>query len=66
MSLTNLLPLSRSYWLDFPLKAGNKGFEGLSTLRMSGNDYLLGLCEGNKCKSGNAGKSPGKGTYPGL
>ena len=51
----------RSYWLDFPLKAGNKGFEGLSTLRYAGNDFLLGLCEGNNCKSGSAGAHPGKG-----
>ena len=51
----------RSYWLDYPLKAGNKGFEGLATLRSAGNEYLLGLCEGNKCKSGKAGKKPGKG-----
>ena len=51
----------RSYWLDFPVKAGNKGFEGLSTLHHAGNDYLLGLCEGNKCKSGSAGVQPGKG-----
>jgi hypothetical protein len=51
----------QSYWLDFPLKSGNKGFEGLSTLHCAGNDYLLGLCEGNKCKSGSAGVEPGKG-----
>jgi hypothetical protein len=51
----------RSYWLDFPLRAGNKGFEGLATLHASGNEYLLGLCEGNKCKGGRAGKTPGEG-----
>jgi hypothetical protein len=51
----------KRYWLDFPLKAGNKGFEGLSFLRFAGNDYLLGLCEGNKCKSGSTGIKPGKG-----
>jgi len=51
----------RSYWLDFPIRAGNKGFEGLATLHASGNEYLLGLCEGNKCKGGKAGKTPGKG-----
>jgi hypothetical protein len=51
----------RSYWLDFPLKTGNKGFEGLSTLHHAGNEYLLGLCEGNDCKSGSAGVQPGKG-----
>jgi hypothetical protein len=51
----------KSYWLDFPLKAGNKGFEGLSTLHVHGNDYLLCLCEGNDCKGGSAGAEPGKG-----
>jgi hypothetical protein len=51
----------KSHWLNFPLKAGNKGFEGLSTLRYAGNDYLLGLCEGNDCKRGKAGVRPGKG-----
>ncbi|MCU0628104.1 MAG: hypothetical protein MUE45_01255 [Methanoregulaceae archaeon] len=50
-----------TYWLNFPLKKGNKGFEGLSTLRYAGNEYLLGLCEGNDCKSGSAGVQPGKG-----
>ena len=51
----------KGHWLDFPLKAGNKGFEGLSTLHYSGNDYLLGLCEGNDCKSGKSGAHPGNG-----
>jgi hypothetical protein len=48
-------------WLKFPLKAGNKGFEGLATLSYLGNDYLLGLCEGNDCKSGSAGVESGNG-----
>ena len=51
----------KGHWLDFPLKAGNKGFEGLSTLHYSGNNYLLGLCEGNDCKSGKGDAHPGKG-----
>jgi hypothetical protein len=51
----------RSDWLNYPLKGGNKGFEGLSTLYYAGNEYLLGLCEGNDCKSGNSGVEPGKG-----
>ena len=51
----------KSHWLNFPLNAGNKGFEGLSTLRSAGDDYLLGLCEGNDCKRGKAGVRPGKG-----
>ncbi len=50
-----------SSWLDFPIRSGNKGFEGLSILRSGGYYYLLGLCEGNNCKSGSAGKKPGRG-----
>ena len=33
----------------------------MSVLHYTGNDYLLGLCEGNKCKSGSAGVHKGKG-----
>lgn len=51
----------RSHWLDFPIRSGNKGFEGVATLHCAGCVYLLGLCEGNDCKSGSAGKKPGNG-----
>ena len=51
----------KGHWLNFPLKAGNKGFEGLSTLHYAGNNYLLCLCEGNDCKSGKKGAQPGNG-----
>ena len=51
----------KGHWLNFPLKTGNKGFEGLSTLHHAGNNYLLGLCEGNDCKSGKTGAQPGNG-----
>jgi hypothetical protein len=51
----------RSFRLEFPLKAGNKGFEGLTAFHDAGDDYLLGLCEGNGCKTGSAGARPGKG-----
>jgi len=50
-----------SHWLDFPVKRENKGIEGLSYLRYRGQDTILGLCEGNACKSGSAGREPGKG-----
>ena len=50
-----------SFWLDFPVETDNKGFEGLSYLRYQGEDYVLGLCEGNACKSGSRGRKPGKG-----
>ncbi len=52
---------TRSHWLNFPLKSGNKGFEGLTSLRYRDEDYLLCLCEGNDCKGGEAGEQPGKG-----
>ena len=50
-----------SHWLDFPVKRENKGIEGLSYLRYRDENYLLGLCEGNACKSGSAGREPGQG-----
>ena len=40
----------------------SKGFEGAAGLK--GNDgqlYILGLCEGNHCKEGDAGKDKGNG-----
>lgn len=51
----------RSSWLDFPVLKGNKGFEGLCTLRHAGEGYLLCLCEGNGCRGGKKGREPGKG-----
>jgi hypothetical protein len=50
-----------SGWLDFPLDASNKGLEGLTCLERDGQTYLLGLCEGNHCKPGAAGRRPGGG-----
>ena len=50
-----------SFWLDFKLETDNKGMEGLSHLHYQGEDFILGLCEGNACKSGNKGRKPGKG-----
>jgi hypothetical protein len=48
-------------WLDFPLEGANKGLEGLTFLRRRDRAYLLGLCEGNRCKSGEEGRRPGGG-----
>ena len=50
-----------SAWLDFPLDRPNKGLEGLTCVRREGQTYLLGLCEGNRCKGGAAGRVPGGG-----
>ncbi|HYB86154.1 MAG TPA: hypothetical protein VEC76_04840 [Streptosporangiaceae bacterium] len=48
-------------WLDFPLRRANKGLEGLTCVHRQGQTYLLGLCEGNRCRGGAAGRVPGGG-----
>jgi hypothetical protein len=50
-----------SAWLDFPLDRPNKGLEGLTCVHREGQTYLLGLCEGNRCKGGAEGRIPGGG-----
>ena len=50
-----------SDWLDFPLDRPNKGLEGLDCIHRAEQTYLLGLCEGNRCKGGAAGRRPGGG-----
>jgi len=51
----------RRRWVEFPFEKRNSGFEGLSAIRSRGRDYLLALCEGNKCRAGRKGKRPGGG-----
>jgi hypothetical protein len=48
-------------WLHFPLDQPHKGLEGLTCVRRDGHAYLLGLCEGNRCKGGAEGRVPGGG-----
>jgi len=48
-------------WVDFPFQKRNTGFEGLSVVRSGGQDYLLALCEGNRCSAGRKGHKPGGG-----
>jgi hypothetical protein len=48
-------------WLDFPLDRENKGIEGLTCVHREGQTYLLGLCEGNRCRGGKEGEIPGGG-----
>jgi hypothetical protein len=48
-------------WVDFALAGENKGMEGLAYVHRDGQDYVLGLCEGNKCKGGKQGRKPGGG-----
>jgi len=47
--------------LEFPLPSANKGLEGLTLVRRDGEVFLLGLCEGNRCRSGKDGRRPGGG-----
>src|SRR5436190_15062066 len=49
------------HWIDFSFEKRNTGFEGLSVVRRAGRDYLLALCEGNRCRAGRRGKKPGGG-----
>ena len=51
----------RRRWVDFPFEKRNTGFEGLSAVRWNGRDYLLALCEGNRCRAGRKGRKPGGG-----
>jgi hypothetical protein len=51
----------RRRWVDFSFEQRNTGFEGLSAVRWKGRDYLLALCEGNRCRAGRRGRKPGGG-----
>jgi len=48
-------------WVDFSFEERNTGFEGLAAVRWRGHDYLLALCEGNRCRAGSKGRRPGGG-----
>ncbi|HXG55846.1 MAG TPA: hypothetical protein VNJ03_10745 [Vicinamibacterales bacterium] len=52
---------ARRRWVDFSFDKRNKGFEGLSAVHWEGRDYLLALCEGNRCRGGRKGRKPGGG-----
>jgi hypothetical protein len=47
--------------IDFTFQSGNKGFEAVTHVRRNGRDFLLGLCEGNRCRCGKKGRTPGGG-----
>jgi hypothetical protein len=47
--------------VDFRFKSSNKGFEAVAHVRRNKKDYVLALCEGNKCKCGEKGRKPGGG-----
>ena len=51
----------RRRWVDFAFDERNTGFEGLCAVRWRGQDFLLALCEGNRCRANRAGRKPGGG-----
>ena len=48
-------------WVNVAFQKRNTGFEGLAAMRWKGKDYLLALCEGNRCRAGRAGRKGGGG-----
>nr|ADC36014.1 conserved hypothetical protein [uncultured bacterium 259] len=53
--------LKSQRWVDFPFEKRNTGLEGLAAIRWKGSNYLLALCEGNKCRAGRRGRAGGGG-----
>lgn len=51
----------KSEWLGYNFQSLNKGFEGLAYVYSQKQDFLLGLCEGNECETGQIGETPGGG-----
>jgi hypothetical protein len=51
----------RRRWVEFAFEKRNTGFEGLVAVRRQREDYLLALCEGNRCRAGRRGEKPGGG-----
>ncbi len=47
--------------LEYVFQHPNKGFEGIACVIRGGQEYLLALCEGNKCRGGRRGRRPGGG-----
>jgi len=47
--------------VNLSFKTRNTGLEGLAALRWKGKDYLLALCEGNRCRAGKQGRKGGGG-----
>ena len=48
-------------WVNVPFEKENKGLEGIVYLARDDIDYVLGLCEGNRCRGGKEGRKPGGG-----
>ena len=57
----DMLNCIKSRPVDFELEDDRKGFEAVGHVRRENRDYVLALCEGNKCRSGRKGREPGGG-----
>jgi len=55
------LTLMERHWGEISLAGKNKGGEGIAYIRRRDDEFLLGLCEGNKCHAGKKGRKPGGG-----
>ena len=58
---SHVLSHVRTRALKYELSSENKGFEAIAYVEREGRDYILALCEGNKCKSGKEGRKRGGG-----
>jgi hypothetical protein len=47
--------------VEFEFESDNKGFEAVSHVVRNGQGHVLALCEGNKCRGGRKGRTPGGG-----
>jgi hypothetical protein len=47
--------------VDYKFACSNKGFEAIAHVERGGQDFVLALCEGNRCKCGKKGRTPGGG-----
>ena len=48
-------------WVNVSFEKRNTGLEGLAAIRWKARDYLLALCEGNRCRAGKKGRKGGGG-----
>lgn len=48
-------------WIDYPLEGKNRVLGGVGYLELGGEEYLFGLCLGNKCRGGRKSRKPGGG-----
>jgi hypothetical protein len=48
-------------WVEVPFEKRNTGLEGLCVVTWKRSEFLLALCEGNRCRAGRRGREGGRG-----